>query len=149
MYKSCSETFWWTRLAARLNVRILNRTVDRSMMSVGRGKFRIKNIVLIYIVYFCCYGTSTGRYWASSTGSRWQIWEGHICLRSSDMAEMDPSAVDLTLAVRTCYVQDARRHPCQWGCTNGQARIARLWVSGLVPVACSSGKNVLFFHRFF
>ena len=54
------------------------------------------------------------------------------------MAKMHPTAVDLALAVRTDYVQDARTHACQWDCTNENSALARLWVSQLVPVACSS-----------
>ena len=34
---------------------------------------------------------------------------GHLCLRSLDMAKMDPSATDMALAVWNGYVQDARR----------------------------------------
>ena len=80
----------------------------------GWAKFQIKNLVLIYIVYFWCYGTGTGKYRAGSTGFPWQIPEGHMCLRSPDMAKMDPSAADMALAVWNGYVQDARRHARQW-----------------------------------
>ena len=38
---------------------------------------------------------------------------GHMCLRSSDMAKMDPNAADMALAVLNGYVQDARRHAGQ------------------------------------
>jgi hypothetical protein len=34
---------------------------------------------------------------------------GHMCLRSSVMAKMDPNAADMALAVWNGYVQDARR----------------------------------------
>ena len=40
--------------------------------------------------------------------------EGHMCLRSPDMAKMDPSAADMALAVWNGYVRDARRHARQW-----------------------------------
>jgi hypothetical protein len=39
---------------------------------------------------------------------------------------MHPSAVDLVLAVQTCYVQDARTHACQWGLLDGNAGLAKL-----------------------
>jgi hypothetical protein len=38
---------------------------------------------------------------------------GHMCLRSSDMAKMDPNVTDMALAVWNGYVQDARRHAGQ------------------------------------
>ena len=38
---------------------------------------------------------------------------GHMCLRSSAMAQMDPSAVNMALAVWNSYMQDARRHAHQ------------------------------------
>ena len=38
---------------------------------------------------------------------------GHMCLRSSAMAKMDPSAANMALAVWNGYVQDARRHAHQ------------------------------------
>ena len=37
-----------------------------------------------------------------------------MCLRSSDMANMDPSAADMALVVWNGCVQDARRHARQW-----------------------------------
>ena len=46
-------------------------------------------------------------------GFHWQILEGHMCLRSSDMAKMDPSAADMALAVWNGYVQYAKRHARQ------------------------------------
>ena len=105
----------------------------------GWAKFRIKNLVLIYIpsivVYLWCYGTGTGKYRAGSTGFPWQIPEGHMCLRSSDMAQMDPSAADMALAVWNGYVQDARRHARQWRPVEQSSRIARTWVSELVAEA--------------
>ena len=36
-----------------------------------------------------------------------------LCLRSSDMAKMDPNAADMALAVWNGYVQDDRRHARQ------------------------------------
>ena len=39
---------------------------------------------------------------------------------------MRPGAVDLVLAVRTGYVQDARTHACQWGLLDGIADFAKL-----------------------
>ena len=39
---------------------------------------------------------------------------------------MYSSAVDLVLAVRTGYVQDARTHACQWGLLDGQKGVAKL-----------------------
>jgi hypothetical protein len=40
--------------------------------------------------------------------------EGHMCLRSPDMAKMDPNAADMALAVWNGYVRDASRHAGQW-----------------------------------
>ena len=70
----------------------------------GWAKFQIKNLVLIYIVFFRCYGTGTGKHRAGSNGFRWQIPEGHMCLRSSAMAKMDASVTDMALAVWIGYV---------------------------------------------
>ena len=42
------------------------------------------------------------------------------------MAKMDPSAVDLVLAVRIDYMQDARTHACQWGLLDGETALAKL-----------------------
>ena len=39
---------------------------------------------------------------------------------------MYSSAVDLVLAVRTGYVQDARTHACQWGLLDGKVGLAQL-----------------------
>jgi hypothetical protein len=39
---------------------------------------------------------------------------GHMCLRSPDMAKLDPSAADVALAVWNGYVRDDRRHAHQW-----------------------------------
>ena len=43
---------------------------------------------------------------------------GHMCLRSPDimpdLAQMDPNAADMALAVWNGYVRDARRHARQW-----------------------------------
>ena len=39
---------------------------------------------------------------------------------------MDPSAVDLDLAVRTGYGQDARTHACPWGLLDGWTAFAKL-----------------------
>ena len=38
----------------------------------------------------------------------WQIQEGHMCLRSPDMAKMDPNATGMALGVWNGYVQNAR-----------------------------------------
>ena len=38
---------------------------------------------------------------------------GHMCLRSPDMAKMDPNAANMALAVWNGSVQDARRHAHQ------------------------------------
>jgi hypothetical protein len=38
---------------------------------------------------------------------------GHMCLRSSDVAKIDPSAADVALAVCNVIVQDARTHAHQ------------------------------------
>ena len=67
----------------------------------------------MYIVYFRCYGTGTGRYRAGSTGFRRQIQEGTCVLRSSDMAKMDPNVADAALVLWNGTVQDARRHAHQ------------------------------------
>ena len=42
------------------------------------------------------------------------------------MPKMDPSLVDLVLAVRTGIGQDARTHACQWGLLDGGADFAKL-----------------------
>jgi hypothetical protein len=42
------------------------------------------------------------------------------------MPKMDPSPVDLVLAVRTGIGQDARTHACQWGLLDGKAALAKL-----------------------
>ena len=42
------------------------------------------------------------------------------------MAKMDPSAVDLVLAVRIDYMQDARTHACQWGMLDGETAFKKL-----------------------
>ena len=47
------------------------------------------------------------------TGSPGQIPEGYICIRSPDMAKMDPTAAEMALAMWTGYVEDARRHARQ------------------------------------
>ena len=39
---------------------------------------------------------------------------------------MRPGAVDLVLAVRSGYVQDARTHACQWWLLDGKAGLAKL-----------------------
>jgi hypothetical protein len=54
---------------------------------------------------------------------------GHMCLRSLDMAKMDPNAADMALAVWNGYVQDARRHARQWSPVEQSSRIAMTWVS--------------------
>ena len=38
---------------------------------------------------------------------------GHMCLRSPDMAKMDPNAANMALAVWNGSVHDARRHAHQ------------------------------------
>ena len=62
---------------------------------------------------------STG-YRAGSTGFPWQIPDGHMCLRSSAMAKMDPSAANMTLAVWNGYVQET--------CTLVTPRRGRSWM---------------------
>ena len=54
---------------------------------------------------------------------------GHMCLRSSDMAKMDPNVADMALAVWNGYVQDARRHARQWRPVERFSSIAMMWVS--------------------
>ena len=39
---------------------------------------------------------------------------------------MHPGAIDLILAVRTGYVQDARTHACQWGLLDEKVSLAKL-----------------------
>ena len=39
---------------------------------------------------------------------------------------MDPSLVDLVLAVRIDYMQDARTHACQWGMLDGETAFKKL-----------------------
>ena len=113
-----SYGFWQSSRAAESVVR--RWLTDRQLAAHdGWAKFQIKNVVLIYIVYFWFYGTGTGKYRAGNTGFPGQIPEGHMCLRSSDMAKMDPSAADMALAVWNGYVQDARRHARQWRPVDG------------------------------
>jgi hypothetical protein len=59
-----------------------------------------------------------------------------MCLRSPDMAKMDPSAADMALALWSGYVRDARRHARQRAPSSKFSRVARTWVSELVPEAC-------------
>ena len=59
--------------------------------------------------------------------------------KEPDMAQMDPSAADMALAVPTSYVQDAGTHPCQWPCTIRISQIAIRRVWRLVPSAGLSG----------
>jgi hypothetical protein len=40
-------------------------------------------------------------------------FQGHMCLRSPDMAKMDHSATDVAFALWNGIVQDARRHAHQ------------------------------------
>jgi len=54
---------------------------------------------------------------------------GHMCLRSSDMAKMDPNAADMALAVWNGYVQDARRRASQWHPVERFSSIAMMWAS--------------------
>ena len=52
------------------------------------------------------------------------------------MAKMDPSAAGMALAVWNGYVRDARRHSGQWRPVEQVvSRVARTWVSELVPEA--------------
>ena len=57
---------------------------------------------------------STGPEVLASAG---RFSEGHTkfstCLRSPDLAKMDPNAADMALAVWGGYVQDPRRHARQ------------------------------------
>ena len=55
------------------------------------------------------------------------------------MAKMHPSAVDLVLAVRTGYVQDARTHACQWGLLDGKTGLAKLIKPGTSSCEAISG----------
>ena len=55
------------------------------------------------------------------------------------MAKMHPSAVDLVLAVRTGYVQDARTHAYQWGLLDGKADLAKLIKPGTSSYEAISG----------
>ena len=41
------------------------------------------------------YVTGTGKHRAGSTDFPWQTSEGYMCLRSPDMAKMDPNAAHL------------------------------------------------------
>ena len=62
-----------------------------------------------------------------------------MCLRSPDMAKMDPSATDMALAVWNGYVQDARRQSCVT-CTSVTPRRGKSWMGqdvGLVARARS------------
>ena len=53
------------------------------------------------------------------------------------MAKMHPNAVDMTLALSTSYVHDARTHACQWDC-NTRA-------PGFAFVAAASWVNILIY----
>jgi hypothetical protein len=68
-----------------------------------KSKISDQNLVLTYIVYFLCYGTIPGH------GDTMLVADsrGHMCLRSSDMAKMDPNAADMAFVVWNGYVQDA------------------------------------------
>ena len=55
------------------------------------------------------------------------------------MAKMHPCVVDLVLAVRTGYVQDARTHACQWGLLDGKAGLAKLIKPGTSSCQAISG----------
>ena len=55
------------------------------------------------------------------------------------MPKMDPSLVDLVLAVRTGIGQDARTHACQWGLLDGDADFAKLgsnWAAAGQQLLC-------------
>ena len=60
-----------TYRSRRRGLRVLERMLDEL-------NFR-QILVLIYIVYFWCYGTGNGKHRAGSTGFRGQIPEGHMC----------------------------------------------------------------------
>jgi hypothetical protein len=51
------------------------------------------------------------------------------------MAKMDANAAGMALAVWNGYVRDARRHAGQWRPSSKFSRVARTWVSELVPEA--------------
>ena len=55
------------------------------------------------------------------------------------MDKMDPSAVDLVLAVRTGIGQDARTHAYQWGLLDGIAGLAKLIKPGTSCCEAISG----------
>ena len=55
------------------------------------------------------------------------------------MPKMDPSLVDLVLAVRTGIGQDARTHACQWGLLDGNADFAKLIKPGTSGCEAISG----------
>ena len=55
------------------------------------------------------------------------------------MAKMHPSAVDLVLAVKTGYVQDARTHACQWGLLDAYVALAKLIKPGTSGCEAISG----------
>ena len=55
------------------------------------------------------------------------------------MPKMDPSLVDLVLAVRTGIGQDARTHTCQWGLLDGGADFAKLIKPGTSGCEAISG----------
>ena len=58
------------------------------------------------------------------------------------MPQMDPSAVDLVLAVRAGYGQDARTHACPWGLLDGWTAFAKLIKPGTSCCEAISGKNI-------
>jgi hypothetical protein len=52
---------------------------------------------------------------------------------------MDPSSVDLVLAVRTGIGQDARTHACPWGLLDGWTALAKLIKPGTSSCEAISG----------
>ena len=60
-------------------------------------------------------------------------------MRTSDMAKMHPSAVDLVLAVQPGYVRDARTHAYHWGLLDGHATLAKLIEPGTSSCEAISG----------
>jgi hypothetical protein len=77
------------------------------------AKFQMKNISInLYNIFLMLW------YLYQRVPVRWNTMlvadsRGHMCLRSSDMAEMDPNAAEMSLVGWNGYVH-ARRHSRQW-----------------------------------
>ena len=78
IYKFIISMAYSTMLWSRLWLHTAAHGAPCIWARAGWAKFQMKILVLIYILYLWCYGTSTSRYRAGSTGFRWQIPEVHM-----------------------------------------------------------------------